>query len=84
MKTLKINGEIIIPDEMNLNDFCKLFNKLQDENNFGFSGFIKDNETSVETETNESKEKDYNYLFRFTCYRNNAYCNIRVVVEWYF
>ena len=54
MKTLKINGEIIIPDEMNLNDFCKLFNKLQDENNFGFSGFIKDNETSVETETNEN------------------------------
>lgn len=49
MKTLKINGEINIPDEMNLNDFCELFNRFQDENNFGFSGFIKDNETSIET-----------------------------------
>ena len=46
MKTLKINGEIIIPDEMNLNDFCELFNKLQDENNFGFNGFIKDSEVN--------------------------------------
>ena len=54
MKTLKINGEINIPDKMNLNDFCELFNRLQDENNIVFSGFIKDNETSVETETNEN------------------------------
>lgn len=54
MKTLKINGEIIIPDKMNLNDFCELFNRFQDENNIGFSGFIKDNETSMEIETNET------------------------------
>ena len=44
MKTLKIDGKIYIPDEMNLNIFCVLFNRFQDENNFGFSGFIKDNE----------------------------------------
>ena len=55
MKTLKINGEIIISDEMNLENFCELFNKFQDENNFGFNGFIKDSETSAETETNENK-----------------------------
>lgn len=55
MKTLKIDGKIYIPDAMNLNAFCELFNRFQDENNFGFSGFIKDNETSEETETNENK-----------------------------
>jgi hypothetical protein len=55
MKTLKINGEINIDDEMNLNDFCELFNRLQDENNFGFSGFIKDSESPTETFCQENK-----------------------------
>ncbi len=44
MKTLKISGEINVPDEMTLNDFCALFNKFQDENNLGFNGFVKDTE----------------------------------------
>ena len=44
MKTLKISGEITLSDEMTLNDFCALFNEFQDQNNLGFSGFIKDTE----------------------------------------
>ena len=55
MKTLKINGEINIDDEMNLNDFCELFNRLQDENNFGFSGVIKECESPTETFCQENK-----------------------------
>ena len=55
MKTLKINGEINIPDEMNLNAFCELFNRFQVENNFGFSGFIKDNELEQKNRLINSK-----------------------------
>lgn len=42
MKALNIDGEIIISDEMNLNDFCESFNRFLDENNCGFNGFIRD------------------------------------------
>ena len=42
MKKLKIEGIIIIPDEMNLNSFCEKFNEFQDKQNCGFSGFVKD------------------------------------------
>lgn len=44
LKTLKINGEIVIPAELSLNDFCKLFNRFQDENGLGFNGFITEQE----------------------------------------
>ena len=44
LKTLKINGEIRLPAELSLNDFCKLFNQFQDENGFGFNGFITEQE----------------------------------------
>ena len=48
MKTFTIHGEIHIADEMDLKDFCALFNRLQDENDFGFSGFIKDRESKTD------------------------------------
>ena len=48
MKIFKINGEISVSDEIELNTFCELFNKFQDENNFGFSGYIKDEEKTIE------------------------------------
>ncbi len=46
MKLLKIDGEIMLPNEMSLEDFCIIFNKFQDENKCGFNGFIKDKETT--------------------------------------
>ena len=42
MNNFKINGEIMAPDEVSLDAFCEMFNKFIDQNNFGFSGFIKD------------------------------------------
>ena len=44
LKTLKINGEISLPAKLSLNDFCKLFNRFQDENGLGFNGFITEQE----------------------------------------
>ncbi len=49
MKKLKIEGIIIIPDGMNLNCFCEKFNEFQNEQDCGFSGFIKD----IEEKENE-------------------------------
>lgn len=48
LKTLKINGEICLPAELSLKDFCELFNRFQDENGLGFSGFITDDKLSDE------------------------------------
>ncbi len=55
MKALKIDGEIIVLDKMNLNDFCELFNSFLDDNNCGFNGFIKDIiKTEKENDISES------------------------------
>ena len=42
MKELKIDGVILIPDEMTLQEFCEKFNKIMDKDEFGFSGRIKE------------------------------------------
>lgn len=49
MKIFKIHGEINVSNETDLNTLCELFNRLQDENNFGFSGVITDSESPTET-----------------------------------
>ena len=42
MKELKIDGVILIPDNMNLQEFCEKFNEMMDKEEFGFSGRIKE------------------------------------------
>ena len=44
MKELKIDGVIHIPDDMTLQEFCDKFNKIMDDEEFGFSGWIKEME----------------------------------------
>ena len=42
MKELKIDGVILIPDNMTLQEFCNKFNEMMDKGEFGFSGGIKE------------------------------------------
>ena len=64
MKKLKIEGIIIIPDEMNLNSFCEKFNEFQDKQNCDFSGFVKDIE---EKEDIRHRQKEKSLLAAFFC-----------------
>ena len=47
MKKLKIDGIILIPDDMTLQQFCEKFNEVLDKGEICFSGGIKE----IETET---------------------------------
>ena len=42
MKELKIYGVINIPNDMALQEFCEKFNAIMDEEEFYFSGGIKE------------------------------------------